>query len=257
MRTQIIHGSLPILASLALGLACTFSPHPKSGVQACNREDRSCPPGYVCAADNKCWSTDDLAAINGTGGTSGQRSSGPQSKNPGGNIASGSGGVPGGVTAVGVSSGGAGGTSNSGASQCAQWAVKLQSCQLIPSGAQFACQEPESDERCIVDCLLNASCSDVRAVACDLDPLSTSLEQCVEACMTATCKNGQSIDPSSVCDGDLDCLDGSDEVDCPVFVCKNGVTIPSSYRCDESEDCRDGSDEMGCPPPLSSIVQCF
>lgn len=53
------------------------------------------------------------------------------------------------------------------------------------------------------------------------------------------------------CDGNLDCFDGSDEMDCSCenssfFHCKSGECIPHISRCDNDPDCSDASDEMGC-----------
>uniref|UniRef100_A0A6I8N8E2 LDL receptor related protein 8 n=1 Tax=Ornithorhynchus anatinus TaxID=9258 RepID=A0A6I8N8E2_ORNAN len=64
------------------------------------------------------------------------------------------------------------------------------------------------------------------------------------------CRNERCIPAVWKCDEDDDCLDNSDEEDCPKkictetdFVCRNGHCIPSRWKCDGEEECPDGSDE--------------
>lgn len=60
------------------------------------------------------------------------------------------------------------------------------------------------------------------------------------------CASGDVVDAGWVCDGEPDCDDGSDEVDCADFVCGDGGVVPAAWRCDGEGDCDDGSDEVGC-----------
>ncbi|XP_063154043.1 low-density lipoprotein receptor-related protein 8 [Candoia aspera] len=64
------------------------------------------------------------------------------------------------------------------------------------------------------------------------------------------CRNERCIPSIWKCDEDDDCLDNSDEADCPKktcaetdFICDNGHCIPSRWKCDGEEECSDGSDE--------------
>ncbi|XP_054760522.2 serine protease nudel-like isoform X1 [Lytechinus pictus] len=51
------------------------------------------------------------------------------------------------------------------------------------------------------------------------------------------------------CDGDTDCNEGEDEMNCSCdegFLCSSGVCVDQSYRCDGLPDCDAGEDEMNC-----------
>ncbi|XP_072101165.1 basement membrane-specific heparan sulfate proteoglycan core protein isoform X3 [Mobula birostris] len=71
----------------------------------------------------------------------------------------------------------------------------------------------------------------------------------------AVCQNGQCIPRDYLCDGERDCSDGSDELDCGTpspcepneFKCKNGRCAVKLWRCDGDNDCGDNSDEEYCP----------
>ncbi|XP_065431034.1 basement membrane-specific heparan sulfate proteoglycan core protein isoform X3 [Chrysemys picta bellii] len=71
----------------------------------------------------------------------------------------------------------------------------------------------------------------------------------------AVCSNKQCIPRDYLCDGERDCLDGSDELSCgtPIpcepneFKCRNGHCALKLWRCDGDNDCVDGSDEVDCP----------
>ncbi|XP_068986156.1 basement membrane-specific heparan sulfate proteoglycan core protein-like isoform X30 [Bombus flavifrons] len=71
----------------------------------------------------------------------------------------------------------------------------------------------------------------------------------------ATCSNGECIPKSYVCNGRLDCTDGSDEMRCSPhgcepnqFRCNNTECVSKVWRCDGDKDCADGSDEEDCAP---------
>jgi hypothetical protein len=68
------------------------------------------------------------------------------------------------------------------------------------------------------------------------------------------CAHGSRCIPlDQVCDGQYQCQDRSDELDCPVLMegCQHGCDnntrcIPQSFLCDGEKDCADGSDEGTC-----------
>ncbi|XP_025834721.1 sortilin-related receptor-like isoform X2 [Agrilus planipennis] len=68
------------------------------------------------------------------------------------------------------------------------------------------------------------------------------------------CKNNLCVPKGWTCDGEDDCGDNSDEINCKVqtcggnqFVCGDGRCLPHYWRCDYERDCVDGSDELNCP----------
>jgi hypothetical protein len=63
------------------------------------------------------------------------------------------------------------------------------------------------------------------------------------------------------CDGDHQCIDKSDEMNCDkwfcnsnngTFLCNNGRCVYEQWVCDGTNDCEDGSDELNCPSAFSS-----
>ncbi|XP_062849860.1 low-density lipoprotein receptor-related protein 8-like [Trichomycterus rosablanca] len=70
---------------------------------------------------------------------------------------------------------------------------------------------------------------------------------------TFRCASGECIKLAWRCDKDPDCMDRSDEVDCPLLTCRpdefqcgDGSCIHGIKQCNKVFDCLDRSDEAGC-----------
>jgi len=114
------------------------------------------------------------------------------------------------VTALACGSdGGSGGGQSAGEKACKDFEAKLTQCQLVASGT---C---DTNEPCVAECAAKADCTQLTE-----NPPTGSYLSCVAACSGAgpddfICKDGKAfVKKAGVCDGQFQCLDGSDEAGC-------------------------------------------
>lgn len=124
-------------------------------------------------------------------------------------------------------------------------ATRLQACGILGPGRVTPLEIAPfyAPDDCYVDCLASASCDALVARACgrSIDIARACDEQCAHRC-----EDGGLVAPDAVCNGTLECGDGSDERGCPTFRCNDGTTVPATARCNGIQQCSDGSDEAHC-----------
>lgn len=142
---------------------------------------------------------------------------------------------------------------------CERGSARLRECGLLSAGTSV-CDIPAEEQQaadCSIHCLEQAECETLSALLCSEErPTSADavrLRDCTEDCteqfgFRCPAQGGALAIPHGfVCDGEADCVDGSDERDCASFDCGDGEAVPASWFCDGDADCRNGNDEgAGC-----------
>ncbi|XP_037775953.1 SCO-spondin-like isoform X1 [Penaeus monodon] len=162
------------------------------------------------------------------------------------------------------------------------WSNLLSSMVLLLSlsreAAPCSLLEVECDGQCAVACDSHIECSDGRDESpllcrernCQaaesivvLNPFGIDSSDLAEGREPFRCDYGGCISPQFMCNGHLDCWDGSDETQelcfhrtCPkrTFKCKYGGCLKRLQACDGKAQCFDGSDE---DPELCKRKRCY
>ncbi|XP_067937043.1 atrial natriuretic peptide-converting enzyme-like [Watersipora subatra] len=132
--------------------------------------------------------------------------------------------------------------------------IALLPCKKLCEEVQLSC----SFELSILQLPLEFDCRDMPVYNNDIsNPNCVIHESQRPSCSSNSyeCSYGACIPMSKVCDGSIDCPDGSEEMGCSPppcdenskVLCQNGDCLPGVWRCDGDRDCKAGEDEMDCP----------
>jgi hypothetical protein len=135
---------------------------------------------------------------------------------------------------------------------------KLEACGALGAGDFVPPRSEDARQRCLVDCMLKVSCSDLHHFLCQES--APEMDLCRTHCETLqkeqpfACGGGQLIWPGLVCDGLYDCENLADETDaCGVYTCADGSLVAAPARCDGFASCADASDEANCALPCPTL----
>lgn len=146
---------------------------------------------------------------------------------------------------------------------CAIYTERLRDCGVIGKGRFQGCHNfDDAAEECELDCVRDATCSDLAAPYCAGDTrVLTELAACEQRCVgyqVFTCTEGTLLHRGAVCDGIDDCNDAADEADCNAqtefeYACRDGSFYAATEVCDGANDCANGLDEAFCGSLFSCI----